>query len=138
MARSAPSISAFVSGELSPRLEGRVTLEKYQTGLADLTNMIVLPQGGATRRPGTEFLGEVKSSSVKNRLIPFQFKTTDTYILVFGDQTMRVIRNGSQVLNSSSKNITAATKASPGVITSNSHGFSNGDEIYIASVGGMT
>ena len=138
MARSAPSISAFVSGELSPRLEGRVTLEKYQTGLADLTNMIVLPQGGATRRPGTEFLGEVKSSSVKNRLIPFQFKTIDTYILVFGDQTMRVIRNGSQVLNSSSKNITAATKASPGVITSNSHGFSNGDEIYIASVGGMT
>ena len=93
MARSAPSISAFVSGELSPRLEGRVTLEKYQTGLADLTNMIVLPQGGATRRPGTEFIGEVKSSSVKNRLIPFQFKTTDTYILVFGNQTMRVIRN---------------------------------------------
>ena len=138
MARSAPSISAFVSGELSPRLEGRVTLEKYQTGLADLTNMIVLPQGGATRRPGTEFIGEVKSSSVKNRLIPFQFKTTDTYILVFGNQTMRVIRNGSQVLNSSAKNITAATKANPGVITSNSHGFSNGDEIYIASVGGMT
>ena len=93
MARSAPSISAFVSGELSPRLEGRVTLEKYQTGLADLTNMIVLPQGGATRRPGTEFIGEVKASSVKNRLIPFQFKTTDTYVLVFGNQTMRVIRN---------------------------------------------
>ena len=138
MARSAPAISAFVSGELSPRLEGRVTLEKYQTGLADLTNMIVLPQGGATRRPGTEFVGEVKASSVKNRLIPFQYKTTDTYVLVFGNQTMRVIRNGSQVLNSTSKTISAATKASPGVLTSTSHGLSNGDEIYIASVGGMT
>ena len=138
MARSAPSISAFTSGELSPRLEGRVTLEKYQTGLADLTNMIVLPQGGATRRPGTEFIGEVKASSVKNRLIPFQFKTTDTYILVFGNQTMRVIRNGSQVLNGTSKTISAATKASPGVLTATSHGFSNGDEIYIDSVAGMT
>jgi hypothetical protein len=138
MARSAPAISAFVSGELSPRLEGRVTLEKYQTGLADLTNMIVLPQGGATRRPGTEFVGEVKASSVKNRLIPFQYKTTDTYVLVFGNQTMRVIRNGSQVLNSTAKTISAATKASPGVLTSTSHGLSNGDEIYIASVGGMT
>ena len=138
MARSAPSISAFVSGELSPRLEGRVTLEKYQTGLADLTNMIVLPQGGATRRPGTEFVGEVKSSSVKNRLIPFQYKTTDTYVLVFGNQTMRVIRNGSQVLNSTSKTISGATKASPGVLTATSHGFSNGDEIYIDSVSGMT
>jgi len=138
MARSAPAISAFTSGELSPRLEGRITLEKYQTGLADLTNMIVQPQGGATRRPGTEFLGEVKTSSVKNRLIPFQYKTTDTYILVFGEQTMRVLRNGSQVLNSTSKTISAATKASPGVITATSHGYSNGDEIYIASVGGMT
>lgn len=138
MARSAPAISAFTSGELSPRLEGRITLEKYQTGLSELTNMIVQPQGGTTRRPGTEFIGEVKTSSVKNRLIPFQFKTTDTYILVFGNQTMRVIRNGSQVLNSTTRNISAITKASPGVITSNGHGYSNGDEVYIASVAGMT
>ena len=138
MARSAPAISAFTSGVLSPRLEGRITLEKYQTGLSDLTNMIVQPQGGVTRRPGTEFVCEVKTSSVKNRLIPFQFKTTDTYILVFGNQTMRVIRNGLQVLNSTTRTITAVTKANPGVITSNSHGYSNGDEIYIASVGGMT
>ena len=138
MARSAPAISAFTSGELSPRLEGRVTLEKYQSGLSDLTNMIVLPHGGTTRRPGTEFVGEVKASSVKNRLIPFQFKSDDTYILVFGEQTMRVIRNAQQVLDSTTKNISAVTKASPGVITSNSHGYSNGDEVFIQSVVGMT
>lgn len=138
MARSAPSFSAFTAGEISPRLEGRTNLEKYSQGLSDLTNMVVMPHGGVTRRPGTEFLGEVKSSSVKTRLIPFQFKTSDTYILEFGNQIMRVFRNDLQVLTSSAKTITAITKANPGVLTSNSHGFSNGDEIFVDSVGGMT
>jgi len=138
MARSAPALSSFTAGEISPRLEGQITLEKYRQGLSELTNMVVMPHGGVTRRPGTEFLGEVKNSAAKARLIPFQFKTSDTYILEFGPQTMRVYRNGLQVLTGSAKTITAVTKANPGVITSNSHGFSNGDEIYITGVGGMT
>lgn len=138
MARSAPALSSFTAGEISPRLEGRVNLEKYREGLADLTNMVVHPHGGVTRRPGTEFLGEVKSSANYTRLIPFQFKTSDTYILEFGNEYMRVYRNGLQVLTGAPKTITAITKANPGVITSNSHGFANGDEIYIIGVGGMT
>ena len=138
MARSSLALSTFTSGEISPRLEGRIDIEKYRSGLSDLTNMIVQPHGGLTRRPGTEYLGAVKDSSVKTRLIPFQFKTSDTYILEFGHQYMRVFRNGLQVLLGSAKTITAATKANPAVITSNSHGYSNGDEIYLTSVGGMT
>ena len=138
MARSAPSFASFTAGELSPRLEGRTNLEKYREGLAELTNMVVMPHGGVTRRPGTEFLGEVKDSSVKTRLIPFQFKTSATYILEFGNQVMRVYRDGLVVLNATDKTITNATAANPVVITANSHGFSNGDEIYIDNVGGMT
>lgn len=138
MSRSAPSFSSFTAGEISPRLEGQITLEKYRQGLSELTNMVVMPHGGVTRRPGTEFLGEVKNSAAKARLIPFQFKTSDSYILEFGPETMRVYRNGLQVLTGSAKTITAVTNANPGVITSNSHGFSNGDEIYITGVGGMT
>ena len=42
MARSAPAISTFTAGEISPRLEGRVTIEKYREGLSELTNMICL------------------------------------------------------------------------------------------------
>ena len=138
MARSAPALSAFTAGEISPRLEGRVSIDKYREGLSDLTNMVVMPHGGVTRRPGTEFLGEVKDSSVKTRLIPFQFKTSDTYILEFGDQVMRVYRNGLQVLTGSANTITGVTQANPGVVTSAAHGYSNGDEVYISGVGGMT
>jgi len=138
MARSAPAFSSFTAGEISPRLEGQITLERYRQGLSDLTNMVVMPHGGVQRRPGTEFLGEVKNSAIKSRLIPFQFKTSDTYILEFGNLTMRVYRNGLQVLTGSAKTITAVTQANPGVLTSASHGFSNGDEIFITGVVGMT
>jgi len=119
-------------------MEGRVTLDTYREGLADMTNLLVLPQGGVTRRPGTEYLGEIKNSAQAARLIPFQFKTTDTYILEFGDQTMRVFRNGLQVLDATDKVITGITQANPGVITSNSHGFSDGDEIFVDAIVGMT
>ena len=136
MARSAPAISTFTAGEISPRLEGRVTIEKYREGLSELTNMIVQPHGGVTRRPGTEYLGEVKNSSNATRLIPFEFKTADTYALEFGDQYMRVFRNGLQVLVDSEKNVSAITKADPGVFTSSSHGLSNGDEVYLYNTGG--
>jgi hypothetical protein len=138
MARSAPAFSSFTAGEVSPRMEGRVTLDTYREGLADMTNLLVLPQGGVTRRPGTEYLGEIKNSAQAARLIPFQFKTTDTYILEFGNQTMRVFRNGLQVLDATDKVITGITQANPGVITSNSHGFSDGDEIFVDAIVGMT
>lgn len=39
---------------------------------------------------------------------------------------------------SSSKNITAATKANPAVITSNGHGFATNDRVWISGVSGMT
>ncbi len=136
MARSAPAISTFTAGEISPRLEGRVGIEKYREGLSELTNMIVQPHGGVTRRPGTEYLGEVKDSSSTTRLIPFEFKTADTYALEFGDQYMRVFRNGLQVLDNSEKSVSSITKADPGVFTSTSHGLSNGDEVYLYNTGG--
>ena len=138
MVKSAPALSSFTAGELSEKLSGRISLTKYREGLSELTNFMVLPQGGITRRPGSQYLGEVKDSDDVTRLIPFQFKTSDTYILEFGDSIMRVYRIGQQVLDGTSKAITGITQANPGVITSNSHGFSNGDEIYVSISQGMT
>lgn len=40
--------------------------------------------------------------------------------------------------SSPQRNITGATRANPIVITSNGHGFANGDRVRIRSVGGMT
>lgn len=38
----------------------------------------------------------------------------------------------------SSKNITAITQANPGVISSTAHGFTNGQQVLLSSIGGMT
>lgn len=128
---------SFGAGELSPALWGRIDLAKYQVGLKRAKNVFIRPHGGIANRPGFQFVGEVKDSTYVPRLIEFQFNTIQTYILEFGNEYMRVIKNGGQVLEAG-KTITAITKASPGVVTSAAHGFSNGDEVYISGVGGMT
>jgi len=137
MARVAVQLTNFTGGELSPRLDGRNDLTKYASGCKTLQNMVVYPHGSAARRPGTTFVAEVKTSSAFTRLIPFEFSTTQTYILEFGNLYIRFYKDNGAILESS-KTITAITKANPGVVTANSHGFSNGDTVVISGVVGMT
>jgi hypothetical protein len=92
---------SFTGGELSPALYGRVDLAKYQTSLKTCRNMIAQVYGGAKNRAGTKFMAEVKTSSSRVRLIPFAFSTTQTYVLEFGNQYMRVYKDGGQVVYSS-------------------------------------
>lgn len=128
---------SFSGGEISPSLRARVDMVKYATGLKTCRNFMIQRHGGAANRPGTGFNCEVKTSSKKVKLIPFIFNSDQTYALEFGDQYMRVIRNGAQVTEAA-QNITGATQANPCVITIAGHGYSNGEEVYIASVAGMT
>ncbi len=79
---------SFAAGEISPVLHARTDLTRYRIGLAELVNMIVLPQGGVTRRAGLRSGGSWMSEGVK--LIPFEYNTTDGVMLEFGNKTMRV------------------------------------------------
>ena len=137
MARVAVQLTNFTGGELSPRLDGRNDLAKYSSGCKTLQNMVVYPHGSSARRPGTSFVAEVKTSSAKTRLIPFEFSTTQTYILEFGNQYIRFYKDSGAILEAN-KTITGITKANPGVVTSTAHGFSNGDTVVISGVVGMT
>ncbi|MCH8816092.1 MAG: hypothetical protein IH957_13570, partial [Chloroflexi bacterium] len=130
-------IPSFAKGELAPALHGRVDLAAYQVGLRTARNLIVHPSGGASNRPGTVFIGPCGVHTAAPRLFDFQFRTSDQYVLEFGALYMRVIRNDGHVLNAA-VTITAATQASPVVVTATSHGFSNGDEVFITGVVGMT
>jgi len=91
--------ASFTAGRISPRLYGRVDLAKYQTGLAECRNMVLMPHGGVTRRSGTIFVQETKTSSKKSRLVPFEFSTSQAYMLEFGDLYMRVYKDGWAVLS---------------------------------------
>ena len=95
--RASPMIAAFNAGELSPKLRGRIDIEKYAMGCKTLENFFCRAHGGVQRRPGTYFIGEVKDSSKATRLIPFQFNTTQAYILEFGNQYIRFYKDYEQI-----------------------------------------
>jgi len=132
--RTQPS---FAAGELSPALYSRTDLAKYQIGVRTMLNWYVHPQGGASNCPGTAWVGEAIDSADAGRLIGFQFSIVQTYVLEFGDLKMRVIKDGGYVLESA-RTIGAITQANPGAVTSTAHGFSTGDRLYLAGIGGMT
>lgn len=131
---------SFSGGEVSPTLYGRTDFIKYETGLRQLRNWMALRQGGATGRPGTQYVGTALNGGSQVRLIPFIFNETGTgqsYVIEFGNLYITFYQNGGNVI-SSTKTITGATNANPCVITSSSHGFSNGDIIIVSGVLGMT
>ena len=114
MAKSAPAFNAFTSGELSEKMEGRTDLEKYFTGARQMKNLLVHPHGGVSRRPGTIFVKEVKSSANATRLIPFEFNVAQTYILEFGNNYIRFYRDGGIIVdggNSIVETVTTYTTA---------------------------
>lgn len=89
---------SFTGGEISPSLYARVDLQRYATSLKTCRNMIVSSYGGVYNRPGLRYVNATKSNG-KVRLIPFQFNTTQTYVIELGDHYARFYANGGQVVN---------------------------------------
>jgi len=89
----------FATGELDPLLRARVDLAAYNNSLAKATNVLIQPQGGLRRRPGTKHIFELPNSSTPSaangvRLVSFQFSVSDSYMLCFTHNRMHVIKNG--------------------------------------------
>jgi len=137
MGKQLLSIPSFTAGELSSSMEGRTDFAKYFNGATTIENFVVMPHGPVMRRPGTYFVSEIKTSSTSTRLIPFTFSTTQTYILEFANQYIRFFKDDGQIVEGD-KTITGITAADPAVVTSSSHGYSDGDFVTISSVVGMT
>lgn len=100
MARFVDLQTNFATGELDPLLRARVDLEQYNNALAKATNVVIQPQGGLKRRPGLKHIFELPSAASSGvRLIPFEFSTEDSYMLVFTNLRMYVVKNGVQITN---------------------------------------
>ena len=87
--------NSFTSGELDPKLLSRTDIKQYESGLTTALNVVVLPQGGVKRRPGLKYITELGGSPENGiRLVPFEFSTSDAYLLAFTHNRMAVIKNG--------------------------------------------
>ena len=111
MARVTQYQSNFTVGEIDPLLHGRIDIQQYASALEKAQNVVVLPQGGFERRPGLRFMLDISSHLGGSfttldgiRLVPFEFSTTQSYMLVFVKNTtsntrMFVFANGQQITN---------------------------------------
>lgn len=87
--------TTFAGGEFSEALDGRVDLAKYPTGAQLLENFYVTRFGGTSNRQGTQYIDDALGSV---QLVPFTFSVTQTYVLVFSELKMRILKDGGLVL----------------------------------------
>ena len=111
MSRVTQYQSNFTVGEIDPLLVGRIDIQQYASGLSKAQNVVVLPQGGFERRPGLRFMLDITSHLGGSfttldgiRLVPFEFSTTQAFMLVFVKNTTTNTRvfffaNGIQITN---------------------------------------
>jgi hypothetical protein len=91
--------SSFANGEVSYDMWGRDDYAKYFVSANILENFIPLPYGGAQNRPGTKFIAEVKDSSKKVKLLPFQFSVEQAYVIEAGENYFRYYKDGGQIID---------------------------------------
>lgn len=83
------STNNFSSGEWTSFLDGRADLQKYDSACLTMQNFRPLPWGGASYRAGLLYNGSAKYSDRPNRLIPFNYSTSLSFIIEMGDLYLR-------------------------------------------------
>lgn len=134
MAKVQYPITNLTGGEVTPRLDGRPDVTKQRAGLKVCENFQVVPHGGIRKRSGTQFVCEL--SGTDHVLQPFAYSTSDSYMLIFGPNTIWIAKDRGLVTETADT-ITGITKANPGVVTAAAHGFTNGDLVLLSGIGGM-
>lgn len=121
--------SSFADGQISPRMQGMVELESYKSSLDTLENMVVLPQGSLTRRPGTFFAATTKANGAA-RLIPFSRGQGTSLVLEFGNLYIRFFANDGPVRTDDIAGTYSQTTTTV-TVTKSTHGYSVSDEVYL-------
>jgi hypothetical protein len=91
-----PIQSSFNAGELGRNLNARVDMAKYQNGCSALENFIPTVQGSAKKRTGFRF---VHTASNPCFLVPFRFSETNSFVLEFSNQAIRIFTRGGYLIN---------------------------------------
>lgn len=98
MPKFSPIQDNFSGGEFSPTFFGRVSAERYKTGLETMLNYFPTVQGAALRRSGSYYLYPTKNNGAA-KLIPFVVSQTQAYQLEFGDSYIRFFQDYEPILS---------------------------------------
>ena len=110
--------SSFSEGRISPRLHGQIDIPSYKASVKELENFLVLPQGSATRRPGTYYVQNASTNtSYQSKLVPFYYGQGQSYILEFYAGNIKLFYNNG-ILGLQSNNATQFVIGSTGYTAS--------------------
>lgn len=101
---------AFIVGEVSPAFYGRLDLQKYPLGMAEVENFFIDYHGGMLNRSGTEFIAMLPVQA--HKFARFRAKFYDLTIL-FTVNKMRVLKDGMFIHSA----VDAAGVIASGVVT---------------------
>jgi hypothetical protein len=137
-----PTPRAWSYGEISPSLQKRIDLDSYQRSAKTLRNWKVLREGGIETRPGTNLVAPTKFATDPDMPVviwPFVFNATDgnVYTIEVGHEYFRFHKNEQQI-REVGVTITGISKADPGVVSYSGDDPTEGDEVYISGVYGMS
>jgi hypothetical protein len=132
-----PIQNSFNGGEISPLLYGRADLEKYGNSCKEITNWIPMLHGGAQVRWGTRYVTASKSGSVVI-LVPFEFSEEQNYVLEFGHNYIRVIKDGVEVWTGASEGANLITNGTfaANITSWTNKSTGNGTAVWSAYSGG--
>jgi hypothetical protein len=102
MPRSAPIGEAFNSGELSPRMAGRVGSAPYAAGCHRLEGFIPDIAGPAVKCGGTAYVAAVKDEARRSWLVRFERDRDSVFMLEFGHLYVRFYKDYATVLSGGS------------------------------------
>lgn len=74
--------TAFAAGYLDKSLKSRIDIAAYNQGASDTLNVLSMPTGGLTLRPGLEWFATIASGGDNARLLRFEFSTEQVYLMV--------------------------------------------------------
>ncbi len=144
MVNLTPGFHTFNGGEWSKRLWGRIDLAKYLNAARRCENFIPLVQGPLTKRPGFRFVAPVSATAAGVRLMPFVFSDSDALVIEatpspdgIAPGYFRFYRDEGLLLEAW-KPVQAISQSMIAAVTCTSHGYSDGDEVYLRGVAGMT
>lgn len=92
------SQTRFNQGEWGSYMEGRSDLDAYTSACRSLENMLVLPQGGISKRRGFRFIHDLDDiPSTETRLLVFDFNREEQYLLVLSEELITILVDGTSI-----------------------------------------
>jgi hypothetical protein len=82
--------ASIAAGEVSPRMAERFDLPQYSAMVQEATNRLVTLEGANVRAPGTLLIDLVHDEARRHRLVTFKRSETQSFVLEFGHQTLRI------------------------------------------------